>query len=185
MKRILTIAVATIMVSAVLTNIAGPLSVAASPQSEDSIVSIRQHYTQINRSASRYKKVKKDLSGFSTEGGQMVAYFDGPSIMKIAATFYGESGKASEEYYYWDGKVIFVFRTDFRYNKPLSGKVVKTTESRFYFNDDKLIRWIDESGKQIASDTSEYAEKQKEYLENSKQFTKGARSTKSTIESNQ
>src|SRR5450759_5169055 len=100
MKRILTIAVATILVSAVLTNIAGSLSAAASPQSEDPIASIRQHYAQINRSASKYKKVKKELSGFSTEGGQLVAYFDGPSIMKIAATFYGESGKASEEYYY-------------------------------------------------------------------------------------
>jgi hypothetical protein len=183
MKRILTIAVATILVSTVLAIIVAPF--AASAQVEESIASIRQHYAQINRSASKYKKVKKDLSGFSTEGGQMIAYFDGPNIMKIAATFYGESGKASEEYYYWDGKLIFVLRTDYRYNKPLSGKVVKTTESRFYFNDDKLIRWIDESGKQIASDTSEYAEKQKEYLENSKQFTKGARSTKSTIESNQ
>lgn len=184
MKRILTIAVATILVSAVLTNIAGPLSFAASAQVEESIASIRQHYAQINRNAAKYKKVKKDLSGFSTEGGQMIAYFDGPNIMKIAATFYGESGKASEEYYYWDGKVIFVLRTDYRYNKPLSGKVVKTTESRFYFNDDKLIRWIDESGKQAASDTSEYQEKQKEYLDNSKQFSEGARSKKATIESN-
>jgi hypothetical protein len=152
MKRILTVAVATILVFAVLTNIAGPLFSAASAQVEESIASIRQHYAQINRSA---------------------------------ATFYGESGKAAEEYYYWDGKVIFVLRTDYRYNKPLSGRVVRTTVDRFYFSDDKLIRWIDENGKQVAADTSEYQDKQKEYLDSSKQFTEGARSKKSTIESNQ
>ncbi len=186
MKNILTSALATILFSAtVLTNIAGPLPVAASPQSEDPIASIRQHYAQINRSPSKYKKVKKELSGFSTEGGQLVAYFDGPNIMKIAAAFYGESGKASEEYYYWDGQLIFVLRTDYRYNKPLSGKVVRTTVDRFYFSHNKLIRWIDENGKQVTSDTSEYQDKEKEYLGNSKQFTEGARSKNPTIESNQ
>jgi hypothetical protein len=185
MKRILTVAVATILVFAVLTNIAGPLFFAASAQVEESIASIRQHCAKTNRSAAKYKKVKKDVSGFSAEGGQLVAYFDGPNIMKIAATFYGESGKAAEEYYYWDGKVIFVLRTDYRYNKPLSGRVVRTTVDRFYFSDDKLIRWIDENGKQVAADTSEYQDKQKEYLDSSKQFIEGARSKKSTIESNQ
>ena len=183
MKRILTIAVGTMLVSAVLTHI-GSLSLAASPQVEDPIASIRRHYAEINRSAAKYRKVKKDLSGFSTEGGELVAYFDGPSIMKIAATFYGEIGKASEEYYFWDNKLIFVLRTDSRYNKPLSGKVVRTTGDRFYFSNDKLIRWIDENGQQVASDTSEYQDKQKEYLDTSKQFTEGARSKNPTIESN-
>jgi len=185
MKRILTIAFATILVSAVLTDIAGSLSAPPSPQPEDPITAIRRHYAQINRSAAKYKKVKKELSGFSTEGGQLVAYFDGPRISKIAATFYGKIGKASEEYYYWENKLIFVLRTDYRYNKPLSGKVVRTTVDRFYFSNDKLIRWIDENGKQVASDTGEYQDKQKEYLANSKQFTEGARSKKSTIESKQ
>ena len=153
-------------------------------QNADPIASIRQHYAQINRNSRLYRKVKKELSGFSGEGGELLAYFHGPSIMKMAATFYGETGKATEEYYYWDGKLIFVQNIDYRYDKPLSGKVVKTTENRFYFNDDKLIRWIDENGKQVASDKSEYQEKQKEYLETSKQFSDGARSKDPTIESN-
>jgi hypothetical protein len=183
MKKFLIIAIAAMLVSAVLTNIAEPLS--ASAQVEDPIESIRRHYAAINRSTAKYKKVKKELSGFSAEGGQMVAYFAGPSIMKIAATFYGESGKASEEYYYHGDQLIFVLRTDYQYSQPLSGKVVKTTLNRFYFSGDKLIRWIDENGKQVASDKSEYQDKQKDYLENSKLFTEGARSKKTTIESNQ
>lgn len=162
-----------------------PALALTSGQAEDPIASIRQHYAQINGRAARYRKVKKELSGFSAEGGTLLAYFDGANIMKIAATFYGETGKTSEEYYYWDGKLIFVLRKESRYSKPLSGRVVATKENRFYFKDDKLIRWIDENGKQAASDTSEYADKQKEYLDSSKQFTEGARSKKATIESNQ
>jgi hypothetical protein len=100
MRRILTIALATTLVSPVLTDIVGHLSATASPQVEDPISSIRRNYSEINRNAAKYKKVKKDLSGFSTEGGGLVAYFEGPSIMKITATFYGETGKASEDYYF-------------------------------------------------------------------------------------
>lgn len=185
MKRILTVAIAAILLSTALTNIAVSLSVAASPEVEDPINTIRQHYASINRNAARYKKVRKELSGFSTEGGVLVAYFDGPAIMKIVATFYGESGKASEEFYYWEGKLIFVLRTDYRYNKPLSGKVVRTTMNRYYFSNDKLIRWIDENGRQVASDTSAFQIGQKEYLDSSTQFTEGARSKKPTIESKQ
>jgi hypothetical protein len=159
-----------------------PVSVA---QSDDAINTIRQHYAQINRSAGLYKKVKKALSGFSAEGGELVAYFHGPSVMKMVATHFGESGKALEEYYFWNGKLIFVLRTDFRYDKPLSGKVVKKTENRLYFSDDKLIRWIDENAKEVASEKAEYAEKQKEYLESSKQLSDGARGKNQTIESNQ
>jgi hypothetical protein len=177
MKRLLTILILTLSVSSAF---AGPR-----PQGDDAINSIRQHYGQINRSAGLYKKVKKALSGFSAEGGELVAYFHGPSIMKMVATYFGESGKASEEFYFWNGMLIFVLRTDFRYDKPLSGKVARKTEDRFYFSNDKLIRWVDESGKEVASERAEYAEKQKEYLESSKQLSDGARGKNPTIESNQ
>lgn len=151
-------------------------------QTPDPIETIRQHYTQINRNAPNYRKVKKELSGFSAEGGEIIAYFHGPTVMKIVATFFGESGKAIEEYYYWDGKLIFVFRKDSRYTKPLSGKVASSAEDRFYFANDKLIRWTGENGKEVAADSANYGEKQNEYLKTSKQFSEGARSAKPTIE---
>jgi hypothetical protein len=152
-------------------------------QSTDPIPEIRRQYTSINRNIAKYQKVKKELAGFSAEGGELVAWFKGPSIMKIAATFYGESGRATEEYYYSNDKLIFVFRKDSRYSQPLSGKVVSTTENRFYFKNDKLIRWIDGNGKQVGLDAPEYHDKQVEYLKNSKEFSDGARSKNRTIES--
>ncbi|MFZ0751640.1 MAG: hypothetical protein WAM70_19930, partial [Pyrinomonadaceae bacterium] len=69
-------------------------------QGPDPIQAIRQQYAAINRGAPRYKKVKKELLGFSAEGGELVAYLSGPSIVKITATFFGEMGKATDEFYY-------------------------------------------------------------------------------------
>ena len=146
----------------------------AKAQSEAAIETTRQHYAAINKNLTLYRRVKKDLSGYSAEGGELIAYFHGPTIMKIAATFFGETGKTTEEYYYWDGKMIFVFRRESHYDKPLSGKVVSTIENRFYFKEDKLIRSIDENGKEVAASSTEFAEKEKEYLQSSKEFTERA-----------
>ncbi|HSQ24643.1 MAG TPA: hypothetical protein VLN44_09535 [Pyrinomonadaceae bacterium] len=149
----------------------------------DPIETIRQHHASINKNVPLYRRVKKHLSGFSAEGGELVGYFHGPSVMKLVATFSGETGKSIEEYYYWNGQLIFVLHTDNQYDKPLSGKVVKKTEGRFYFKDDKLISWLDDSGKEIASDSAEYAGKQADYLKTSKQLAEGAKSKSPTIES--
>jgi len=59
-------------------------------------------------------------------------------------------------------------------------KVVKTKVNRFYFDNDKLIRWINENAKQVAS--SKYLERQTYYLDFSKRFIEGALSQEPTIE---
>ena len=102
--------------------------------------------------------------------------------MKIVATYYGETGRTQEEYYYWDGQLIFVFHKELTYDKPLSGRVVRTRKNRFYFNKDKLIKWIDESGKEVSPDKAEYVDQQNEYLKSSTLFTEESRSRKRTIE---
>lgn len=151
-------------------------------QTELSIPSIRQRYAAINKSVRKYKKVKKELSGFSLEGGELVAYFHGPRIVKITAAYFGESGRALEEYYYWSEKLIFVFRRDYTYDEPMTGKVVSTKANRFYFGNDRLIRWIDENGKAMSSSDRVYEAKQQELLETSHKFRTAARSPKPTIE---
>jgi hypothetical protein len=155
--------------------------VTARAQTADAIQSIRQRYATINQRVARYKKVRKELSGYSAEGGQLIAYFDGPAIVKIAATYYGEGGRADEEYYYQDGKLIFVYRKDSTYSRPLSGKVIRRTENRFYFQNDRLVKWLDENGKEVSRGT-EYEKHQGEYLETSNRFLVGVRSSNPTIE---
>ncbi|PYS75326.1 MAG: hypothetical protein DMF73_01010 [Acidobacteria bacterium] len=50
--------------------------------------------------------------------------------------------------------MIFAFRKESRYHQPLSGKVINTKENRFYFSNDKLIKWIRESGTHAATDST-------------------------------
>ena len=63
--------------------------------------------------------------------------------------------------------------------------MVRKIENRFYFKDDKLIRWLDEKGKEVASDSAEYAPKQADYLKSSRELFEGAQSKATTIESKQ
>lgn len=162
----------------------GVTPVSSPAQSEDSIQIIRGQYTRINSNATRYRRVKKELSGFSAEGGELVAYFDKSGIVKISATYYGEMGRSTEDYYYANEKLIFVLHRDFHYKRPLSGKVIRIDIDRFYFNNDQMIRWVDPKGTKVLSTSQEYADKQDEYLKSSKQFIDGARSTATTIEAN-
>jgi len=156
--------------------------VGSNPQTTRQIQSIRRQYAAINKRVGRYKKVKKELSGFSLEGGEMVAYFDGPTIVKIVATYYGESGKSLEEYYFENEKLIFVYRKESRYNRPFSGKVVHSYENRFYFAKDRLIDWRNSMGRPAPNGTADYQEKQDEFLETARKFLEGARSKAATIE---
>lgn len=150
-------------------------------QAKDPITSIRQQYTAINKREARYRKVKKELSGYSLEGGELVAYFDGPAIVKIMARHFGESGNTAEEYYYRNGQLIFVFERVSRYSGPLSGKVASAVENRFYFQADNLIRWVGKNGKEVPLG-EEYRLKERVLLQNSNEFAIGARSPKAVIE---
>ena len=151
-------------------------------QEGDAVSAIRRSYAVINRNLRKYRAVKKELLGFSTEGGELVAYFDGAALVKMAATHQGETGRSLEEFYYRDGKLIFVFRRRETYDEPMSGRVSKTAEDRFYFNDGRLIRWLDRRGRAVAPGRAEYLEEQARYLESSRRFAEGARSQKSTVE---
>ena len=143
---------------------------------------IRQRYAAINKELAKYKAVKKELVGFSTEGGELTAYFEGPRLRKIVARFQGESGRALEEYYYWDDELQFVYRKDDTYTEPMSGKVASSDETRFYFEGRKLIRWLDSRGKPMRRGSAQFGEEQNKYLSNSQLFVAGARSGKTTIE---
>jgi hypothetical protein len=181
MKRALIITVASLFVLSGRASVAGQAS-ANNPQEKEPISPIRERYAAINKNLAKYRVVTKELSGFSTEGGELVAYFDGESVMKITATHFGETGRSLEEFYYRDGKLFFVFHRRETYDEPLSGRVSKTAEERFYFNDGRLIRWLDSRGRSVAPGRGEYREAQARYLDGAQRFVEGARSPKSTVE---
>lgn len=142
--------------------IVGFIFVAASIQAADSAVEekvkiIRAHYAEIEGSLRNCKQVKRDLPGRSAEGGELVAYFKGPSLQKLSAKFLGETGEALEEYYFWENQLIFVLRVESHYTKPMSGVVKTKTEERFYFAGGGLIRWLNAQSKDVATSAKKSA----------------------------
>ncbi len=87
-----------------------------------------------------------------------------------------------DEFYYRGGELVFVFQRRETYDAPLSGKVSKTAEERFYFADGRLIRWLDNRGRAVAPGRGEYQEAQARHLDSSRRFVEGAHSKNSTIE---
>lgn len=136
---------------------------AADSSVEGKIEAIRGECAAIEKQLKDCRQVKRDLPGESTEGGEITAWFKGSTLRKLSAQFFGETGKALEEYCFADGRLIFVLRVETRYTKPMSGVTKNKTEQRFYFAVGKLIRWLNPENKDVTSDVAR-PERERELL---------------------
>ena len=136
---------------------------------EAKIKAIRQRYAEVERELAQCRQVKSDLPGESAEGGELTGYYKGGSLRKLAAQIYGESGKALEEYYFWNDQLFFVLRSETRYTRPLSGVVQSKREERFYLDDGRLIQWLAPDKKSRALGSAE-EERGRELLAAARKF---------------
>jgi len=105
---------------------------------------IKTQFAAINNNLSSFKKVTVEDTAESTEGNEVVKYFSGNEIKKIKAIYLGETGKATDEYYFFNNKLIFYYRAVYRYDVPIyanNGKVKAklAEETRYYFNGDRIF----------------------------------------------
>ena len=141
MKSLLKYSIGLFSLSIVLTFIG---TVSAQVQTDKDIVEIRSQVAAINKGAAKYKKVTKDVDDISLEGAQATFYRSGDDLRKITAKMYGETYKATGEFYYRDGKLIFGYIRHSQYDtqiglsKPV--KVIRVEDQRYYFKDGELIK---------------------------------------------
>jgi hypothetical protein len=155
-------------------------SQARSDSTEATIREIRKEYARINSDSLNWRTVYKDIMGASTEGGDMTNYYNGKDVEKTVTNFLGEMGRARTEYYFENGKLIFEFEIHKFYDRPMTGNVVRAEENRYYFHNQRLIRWIGPKG-QIEG-MKQYPDKEKERLEDLKNIDKWTKSKKTSIE---
>jgi hypothetical protein len=106
---------------------------------------IKQKSIEINTNLNSFKKIDKDISDESTEGGDIIKYYDGLEIKKITETFYGEMGKSNEEFYYHNGQLIFYYSVKENYNMPMymkGSRVTSKVETRYYFLNNRIIKYL-------------------------------------------
>lgn len=141
MKSLLKYSIGLFSLSIVLTFIG---TVSAQSQTEKDIVEIRSQVAAINKGAAKYKKVTKDVDDISLEGAEATYYRSGEDLKKITTRMYGETYKATGEFYYRDGKLIFGYIRHSQYDtqiglsKPV--KVIRVEDQRYYFKDGELIK---------------------------------------------
>lgn len=124
-----------------------------SKQDKSSVISqIRQVFQQIN-SYKYYKVITIDDSeeflGHGTDnGGNLKGYYKGDSLKKIVE-WVGLSNRVVQyEYYFNNGKLVFVYSTDSRCKaNDKTGEIDcskfdKVFKGRYYFNGDKIIYTI-------------------------------------------
>jgi hypothetical protein len=141
----------------------GSSSPRISDSTEAEIVQIRKEYNRTISDEPKCNVLTGDLNDRSTEGGEMKTFYLGKSLQKARLIYYGETGKAVFEYYFQDGVVFFILKRTYNYNIPIymkGSRVSKIEEEKFYFNRQKLIRWIGPTGKIIPA--SQYPAKEKE-----------------------
>jgi hypothetical protein len=143
---------------------------------------IRAKYAEINRKSRMFRHVKKDLEGFTTQGGTLDVSFDGSQIAKLEIKSFGETFRVIEEYYYMDGEVIFVISKAEQYDGDF-GPVSESHVDRLYFRQRKLIQWLTDGNKPVDKGDHRFAKQAKSTLEESDKYFSWAKDKRNPITS--
>jgi hypothetical protein len=150
---------------------------------EPAILHIRGEFQSIQQALRSLTVQSVDLDGYSTEGGEAKAFRDkNGDIRFIKVELLFESGKSFQEYYYENGRLIFAFVQDHRYNVPFyvtpdvakeigaepfdSGKTT-IAENRYYFVNARLVRWVNEQNAEVPPGSREFKAAEKQVIETS------------------
>lgn len=163
---------------------------AFAPASEEEVVArIREHYAAINQEIGSFAAATTEVMDMSAEGGELTAWFNIVDYLKkISVVLYGEMGRVTMDYYYWENEPMFCFVAEMAYDKPF-GEVVEVFENRYYFDQvrmvawatsdngmayaqtgdpmglSRMVRWIKPDGTQVAEDSQEFQRRARSVLE--------------------
>jgi hypothetical protein len=119
-------------------------AVTATSGDPGAIARIRALFAEIQREAPTYRRTTHELQGFSLEGGEVVGFHRGSELRKLATRHFGETWRGTEEYYFSDGRPIFILIVNERYDRPITMRfrVRQRIEDRYYFDGGRLIRHV-------------------------------------------
>jgi hypothetical protein len=119
---------------------------------DPAIREIKRDVQQIRANDAKYRIVENDIEGQSSEGGDDTLYYEGNLLRKAGMQLFGSIGNARVDYYFTNGKMRFAIWHEIRYTKSFSipnyqyGMIMT---SRYYFQNGRLFRCIDEKGKLV------------------------------------
>lgn len=155
---------------------------------EDDPGDVIKEYKKISQHLSEYSHKTIDLTGITEIGGTMTGYFKDKSLKMVAVEVFADTGRNYTEFYFSDDNLLFVLREDFSYNRPYhyteeraranndtvwydDKKTVMKT-ARYYFKDERMMKWVDERGRDISDDSREFAFEEKKMFSDAKRLQK-------------
>jgi hypothetical protein len=144
------------------------------------IESIQSNYEGIEHKAQILRHLRKDLEGFTTEGGTLESFSEGGQVVKLLVKLFGETFRVIEEYYYANGQLILVISKVQKYNGDF-GPVANSSVDRLYFHQRKLIQWLTDGFKPVNEEDQKFRENEKSTLENSDKYLLWAKDKRGAI----
>ncbi len=131
------------------------------------ITDIRAEYASVKNILKSLDKDSYELPDISLEGAMAEIYRERDGDIVFSKTMINsEMWKSVGEYYFHNGKLFFIYESTMEYNEPIYSenfdlKKSKTEWNRYYFIDDKMVRWLDNDKKEVKKDSKSFLEKEK------------------------
>lgn len=122
---------------------------------------IKKKISEIDSNLINYEKVEKVEFEETTEGAQLIGYFEGNTLKKISGIFYGETGRTEIDFYCSRDSCFLINSKSFLYEKPIyidnTPEIKDIKENNYYFYNGELIKWISDSNitKSVSADFEE------------------------------
>jgi hypothetical protein len=122
----------------------------ATAQNAAAIRAIRARYAQVNRDVAHGTRVvRRDLPGYSVEGGSLEGYFSGPTLARWSPPFPAKRGTLSRSSTFgMAGCSSSCAPRRFMINR--SAGWCERNRIAFYFERGRLIQWLDAKNKPVA-----------------------------------
>ena len=157
-------------------------------ESINSISDIKKQFMMINNNLSSYTKNRIKIDGISSEGAVADIYKNSAGLIElIKLKVFGEMGKSEDDYYFYDNKLIFVYQVDYTYNAPMYAegmfdeKKTKISRNRFYFINQKMVKWLNNKLEKVSPTSKKFKEKEKGILNFVKRNFKFINSTTNNV----
>ena len=138
---------------------------AENKQLQETLEKIRTQATTITDNLNDYNWIGSEEDG-------KISYLDDEGVVKKVLVYPSLSQDGYyEEYYYWEGELFFAYiwadHNTFSYRKEGDQKV-----DLYYYDDGKLIRWIDENNvcHDNETDNEEYVDRGKKYWDQAEEY---------------
>ncbi len=157
-----------------------------SSHAADQAAQTRAQYAAVEKTVPLATVIKRELQGYSAEGGELTAYFQKGVPLKMVAIHFGERGRSIDELYFWNGRLFFVLQTTERYQDGIGDgggpdKLISRQQDRFYFTNGEMWRWIKGKG-EIPKNSVEFRIEEKSQLMLARELLAGARGKAKIIE---